>query len=156
MKRLTKDETMIVKGMNLKPENWTSDNVPSPPDEDEVFAWCEEHGVPSVKTKKDAAHIMKSIEKKFFPKNPGDGFDGISLEDIAGWVLTTYLTRDDVLNMTEREVIDFLQDWKYFFGFRKCDGMAYDYKMTAIEIFDGALVQNPKSKEIEYIDKENV
>ena len=153
MRRLTKDETDVIKGMRIMPEDWSYSGKRRPPTAEEVAEWCAENGVRKVKGKAGAHRLLKSIEGKFFPKDPSDGFDEISLEDVATWVLTTYLKREDVEAMSEDETIEFLQDWKYHFGFRKQEGMASVYRANALELFDGRLMQARKSKEIEYVSE---
>lgn len=132
MLKFTDQELTAIRQFNLMPENIDEtgyDNLP--------------------------LDLYHSIRKKFWPDDPWDGFDALSIEDVAIWVLTTYLTRVQVEKMSGVEIIEFLQDWKYYFGFRKHEGDGDLYRHLALEAFDGKLVLCDINKEIYYREVDN-
>lgn len=155
MKRLTNDELAFVKAFNVKPDDWQDlQYKPSRKwDYAEIATWCMHNGIaPYVHDKISAADFLKGIEDKFWDD---EGFDALSLEDVAIWVLTTYYTYDQIHDMTLVQVIQALQDWKYFCGFRKiADFDAIQALSCALGVFDGYLVQDPDSDDVFYIEKE--
>lgn len=64
--------------------------------------------------------------------------DGISLEYEATYLFHTFFTRDELVNLTPEKALQFLQDFQYFFGYRKWPlDFAADEVQEAIEIYDG-------------------
>lgn len=131
MLKFTDQELDAIRQFNLTPENIdeTHENLP--------------------------LDLYHSIRQKFLPKDPWDGFDELSLEDVAVWVLTTYLTREQVEKMSDVEIIGFLQSWKYYFGFRKHEGQGDFYQSLALAVFDGELVLDNDGEDIYYKVGEN-
>ena len=65
-------------------------------------------------------------------------YDSISLEYDAVYLLYTFLTREELENMNDGEVLEWLRDFKYWFGYRKYDiGLAYTHRCEALEVYDG-------------------
>lgn len=148
MRRLSDFETALVQHYNITPEN-ISDKMQELSYAD-IATWSMHNGFAQVYDKISAAIALESIYKKFWDDN---GFDSISIDDVAGWVLTTYLTEDQVMVMSSEEIISYLQNWKYYFGFRKREGNGEFYRRIAFDIWDGNLIQDPNDKNICYIDK---
>ena len=65
-------------------------------------------------------------------------YDSISLEYDAVYLLYTFLTREKLENMNDSEVLEWLRDFKYWFGYRKYDiDLAYMHRCEALEVYDG-------------------
>ena len=86
-----------------------------------------------------AQEILDSIEYKV---GSIEYYPGI--EDTAGWLLDHYFTEAELISMSNTEVENFLKDWKYWSGFRKCDGSGNEYKRIALAIKHGQLIYSPK------------
>lgn len=151
MKRFTDTELALIKHYNLTPENivekMNSLNYA------EVATWCMHNGFTESYDKISTGCVLEAIHNKFWAN---DGFDSISIEDVAAWVLTTYLTETEVMVMSGEEIIKYLQDWKYFFGFRKHEGRGELYRQLAFQVWDGDLVQDPNNDEIWYIERDKM
>lgn len=66
-------------------------------------------------------------------------YDGISLEEEAPYIIYCLLTEEELDKKTDKELLEWLQDWKYFLGYRKAD--EYDAKIARHEakgLFNGA------------------
>ena len=146
MKRLTDMEIAIVDHFNLTPNKMAEGDWPILTD---VVQFCIHEGYGGLVWDKMSAHaILLEIEKKWLTTED----DSIALEDIATWVLSHYFSRDQLINMTGEAAERYLKEWKYFFGFRKCDGMGEVYISDAIRVLDGIEVQVDDSDEYQYID----
>ena len=67
-----------------------------------------------------------------------DNYDSISLEYDAVYLLYTFLTREKLKNMNGNEVLEWLKNFKYWFGYRKYDiDLAYMHRCEALEVYDG-------------------
>lgn len=67
-----------------------------------------------------------------------DNYDSISLEYDAVYLLYTFLTREELENMSGNEVLEWLKNFKYWFGYRKYDvDLAYMHRCEALEVYDG-------------------
>ena len=65
-------------------------------------------------------------------------YDSISLEYDAVYLLYTFLTREELENMSDSEVLEWLQNFKYWCGYRKYDiYLAYMNKCEALEVYEG-------------------
>ena len=65
-------------------------------------------------------------------------YDNISLDYDAVYLLYTFLTREELENMNDGEVLKWLRDFKYWFGYRKYDiDLAYIHRCEALEVYDG-------------------
>ncbi len=65
-------------------------------------------------------------------------WDGISLEYDATYLLYTFFTADELKEMSAKEALDFLQNFKYFTGYRKwSEEHAEQGIQEAIQIYDG-------------------
>ena len=65
-------------------------------------------------------------------------YDSISLEYDAVYLLYTFLTREELENMNDGEVLEWLKDFKYWCGYRKYDiDLAYIHRCEALEVYDG-------------------
>lgn len=143
MKRLTEAETAVVKHFNITPENiGMVDNF------SEIATWCMQNGYAEVYDKISAANMIERIEDIFWAS---DGFDVMSIEDVAAWVLITYVP-EEFPYWSSDEIINYLQKWKYYFGFRKMEGWGEVYRHDAFDVLDGVMVQDPNSEDICYVD----
>lgn len=149
MKRLSDFETALVKHYNITPEN-ISDKMQELSYAD-VATWSMHNGFAQVYDKISAAIALESIYKKFWDE---DGFDAPSLEDVAAWVLTTYLDEDTLMTMSSDEIIQYLQNWKYYAGFRKQEGNGEFYRQLAFDVWGGRLIQVDGDPEICYMEVE--
>ena len=65
-------------------------------------------------------------------------YDSISLEYDAVYLLYTFLTREELENMSDSEVLEWLRNFKYWCGYRNYDiYLAYINKCEALEVYDG-------------------
>ena len=65
-------------------------------------------------------------------------YDSISLEYDAVYLLYTFLTREELENMSDAEVLEWLRNFKYWCGYRKYDiDLAYMNKCEALEVYNG-------------------
>lgn len=66
-------------------------------------------------------------------------YDGISLEEEAPYVIYCLLTEEELDSKTDKELLYWLQDWKYFLGYRKADELdAQIARHEAKGLFNGA------------------
>lgn len=64
--------------------------------------------------------------------------DSISLEYDATYLLHTFFTQDELKEMKAKEALKFLQDFKYFNGFRKWSEEQAEVEIQeALQIYDG-------------------
>jgi len=63
--------------------------------------------------------------------------DGISLEYEATYLFYTFFTKEELEKLTDEEATKWLQDFKYFFGYRKWDDGNLVYVEEAIEVYEG-------------------
>lgn len=64
--------------------------------------------------------------------------DGISLEYMASYLLYTFFSLEELENMTTAAVLDWLQDFKYFCGFRKWNENWAEIAMSeALDVYYG-------------------
>lgn len=151
MTRLTKMEEAVLFGMHITPNMW-QDPERCPPSAEAVLDWCVEHGFLEATTgAKDVAEkLLCDIQRKI--ADP-DGADNISLEDEATWILSKTFTKDQLLGMTDEEIVRWLQDWKYYFGFRKKEGWGGIYKYNAVAAIDGRLVLSDEDEDVVYVGR---
>jgi len=65
--------------------------------------------------------------------------DGISLEEEAPYIIYCLLTEEELDSKTDAELLQWLKDWKYFFGYRKADEQdARIARYEAKGLFNGA------------------
>lgn len=100
-----------------------------------------------------------------------DDSDGISIEFVATYLLYCFFTKEELENLSNQKALDFLQDYRYYGGFRKWYVGDMPYRMPyieeAIEVYndervfylqDDGNVWNTKKEEISgndyYSDKE--
>jgi len=148
MKKFTDLELAIIDGLHITPQSFDENKVP---ESSEVAEWCMQNGFgTSVHDKLGAEEALEGIRKKMW-----DDFesDCISLEDTATWVLSHYFTLHQLENMKAEEAEEFLRNWKYFFGYRKCDGWGNVYISDAISVLTGDMILDETDEEYCYIDK---
>lgn len=146
MLKLTETEIKVADHFHIIPNNFNGEGeLPSPR---EVLNWCIAEGLLGKKAAiSEGERILKSLEKKFW-KNFED--DSITLEDTATWVLSHYFTEEQLKEMQPAEAEKFLRNWKYFFGYRKCDGWGELYINNALNAIQGYLVLDPNDPEYFY------
>lgn len=66
-----------------------------------------------------------------------DNSDQISLEYEATYLFYTFFTQEELEKLTDEEATKWLQDFKYYFGYRKWVGGNLTYVKEAIEIYEG-------------------
>lgn len=153
MKKLTDIEIKIIKYFNITPtkiqEAVAAEWMPSLA---EVVEFCKRDccTYPAVHNEIEAEYFLRDLAEKILEPE-----DCMSKVDLATWLLTNYFTRQELEDTPYEEILEFLKDWKYFFGFRKDD--VHDvmtYVWDAQAVFDGAYILNPNGTDIEYIRKE--
>lgn len=152
MVKLTPNETALVKAFNIVPEDWMSYSC-APARKWDYAAMCQwaiANGMPELGYYRAMNKMIKNLYQKFFDD---EGFDGMALDDIAIWVLSNYLYKWQLEDMDSTKVLEFLQSWKYFFGFRKWEKQEADIaKHYALRVMDGTYILDPESADIYYID----
>lgn len=148
MKKLTALEERILLGMKIVPNMW-QDADKLPPTGHEVYHWCVEHGLRA--EIHDSPAYAESLVSSILRKISSDDDDAISLEDEATWILSKTFSVDELLRMTGEEIIAWLQEWKYFRGFRKREGWGECYKNNAIAALEGDLILAPGGDDVMYI-----
>ena len=147
MKRLTDIEVKVIKHFNITATQiQMADNDEWMPPLSVVATFCMHNGYPIVYDKISAGLFLMNLGDKIL--EPEDAF---SREDLAVWLLTNYFTREELEHMSYEDILKFLQDWKYFNGFRKdsvYDVMVYMYNAQAV--FDGLYVLDEDKEEIAF------
>lgn len=65
-------------------------------------------------------------------------YDSISLEYDATYLLYTFLTREELENMSDDKILEWLQNFRYWYGYRKYDvSLANINRYEALEIYNG-------------------
>lgn len=65
--------------------------------------------------------------------------DGISLEYVAVYLLYSFFTKEELENLTSEKAIEWLQNYRYFGGFRKWYGDCGIYIGDAIKAHEGLI-----------------
>lgn len=92
-----------------------------------------------------------------------DGDDWISLEFAAGYLFYTFFTKDQLFEMSDKDGLKFLQDFKYHFGWRKADYQdaragiiegikLHDKELVFVDWFDGDVWYKDNCELGEYYD----
>lgn len=148
MLKLTDIEIKVMDHFHIVPNNF--DGEGSLPTRREIDTWLTKSGLQPVRLKTCGKIVLASLRKKLW-----DQFepDSISIEDTATWVLSHYFSLEELRVMRPEDAEKFLQNWKYFFGFRKCDGWGDTYIHNAMRALRGEIVLDEKSKDYFYIEK---
>jgi len=123
----------------------------------DIATFCMHEGYSSrVYDKLSAGALMDSICRKVCIDE-----DSISSEYTAAWLLDHYFTEEQLREMKAEDAEKFLKDWKYWVGFRKCDGWGDTYINDALLVKSGDWVFHPTKidndeAEVWYVDKENL
>ena len=82
---------------------------------------CEEWGRTPVGSRKMAEKIAAEygIDLHDFYKMLTEQYDSISLENEAAYIFSIFFTNEELSKMNGHDALKFLQDWKYYNGFRK-------------------------------------
>ena len=74
--------------------------------------------------------------KEFFHMLTSDkDSDSISIDNNAIYLFYTFFTEEELKNMTSEEALKWLQDWKYYFGYRKCsEDEAAEFRDAALDM----------------------
>lgn len=75
----------------------------------------------------------------FLKKNlEQDDQDAISLEYVATYLFYTFFSEEDLLNMSPEDGLEWLQNYRYYLGFRKWDVAYVEQEIEeALEIYSG-------------------
>lgn len=109
--------------------------------------------------KKDAKEKYNVDLDKFLDKNlniDNNDFDGISLEYVATYLFYCFFTKEELEKLTDEEATKFLQDYRYYGGFRKWDGGNLPFAQEAIEIYNGERVFYLQDKNVWNIRKDEM
>ena len=147
MKKLTELEYMVMKHFDIKPTDIQMANDDEwMPSLSAVATFCMHNNFHHIVYDKLSAYSFLVV----LANKLCDIEDGISLEDLAIWVLSNYLTPEELEKMSGEDVEKFLKDWKYFCGFRKCDGNGMQYKWDTFALWNGKMVLDEDSEDIYY------
>lgn len=151
MKRLTPNEIKFVKETGFTPTVYQCDQYYLTVFTDEKLelnssTYTKDREKYSRKWYKVAKKIAKEKYDvdldAFIDKNlniANDDYDGISLEYVATYLLYCFFTKEELLKMTDEEAHTFLQDYRYYYGFRKWYGDCSSYIHEAIQAHDGLI-----------------
>lgn len=125
MRRLTENEIKFFKETNFTPTVFQLDSYAQTPFKDYAEA---------IKAAKETYNIdLDELLDDCSKDN-----DSISLEYEATYLLYTFFTKEELEQLSAQEALDFLQNFKYFGGFRKWDlDFVGGEIQEAIEIYDG-------------------
>ena len=130
MKLLNDHQIKFIRHTRVTPtviqcDEWNRTIWPKAPCSDEIFAVCYALGIAQNKPE-----ALKFWDELLYVFNLED--DGLALEDTAIYLFRTFLTRKEMEDMLAAPAIhsgyygyrltesgQWLQDWKYFFGYRK-------------------------------------
>ena len=148
MLKLTDIEIKVMDHFHIVPNNFNGEG--SLPSYREIGTWLAESGLCLVRPQTRCKIVLASLRKKLW-----DQFepDSISIEDTATWVLSHYFSLEELEVMRPEDAEKFLQNWKYFLGFRKCEGWGDTYIHNAMRALRGEIVLDEKSKDYFYVEK---
>ena len=158
MKVLTENEIKLMDGLRITPNQlngetdvYKDEDQPRPyPLLEKVLDFCLHNGITEVHDKLSAHKFLDGLAAKLT-----EAEDSCSLEDTAAWVLSHYFTREQLEKMTGEEAEEYLQDWKYWCGFRKCQGWGNTYIEEACQVLDGDLVPGECEGDLMYRPKDS-
>ena len=146
MKQLTKQEINFVKETGFTPTVFQCDEYHRTIFTNERVsrknrqAYSEQY----YKLAADYAKLQYNIDLDvFINKNIGeklDDSDVISLEYVATYLFYCFFTKDELEKLTDKDATEFLQDYRYFSGFRKWYDGNLIYVNEAIEVYNGERV----------------
>ena len=155
MKQLTDKEIKFVKETGFTPTVWQCSEWNRTIFTDEKFN-CSGHSFKDRDEYNDKWFSVASDYAKekygfdlttFLNKNLGidlNDSDGISIEFVATYLLYCFFTKEELENLSNQKALDFLQDYRYYFGFRKWYVGDMHYRMPyideAIEVYNGERV----------------
>lgn len=122
MRELTSQEIKFVKDTHFTPTVYQCDEYYKTPFKDYNDAF------------KCAQEEYNFNLDEFLDKNISadlDDADGISLEYVATYLLYAFFTVDELRTMSAKEALNWLQDYRYYGGFRK-----WSESLARIEILD--------------------
>lgn len=147
MKKFTDLELAIIDGLHITPQSFADDKAP---ESSEIVEWCKQNGLgSSVPAEEAVAEIMDGIHRKMWEDFESDV---ISLEDTATWVLSHYFTIKQLEEMKPEEAEEYLRNWKYYQGYRKCEGWGNVYISNAIAYLSGEMILDETDDEYFYIN----
>lgn len=152
MKPLTADEIQFIKETGYTPNacmqgEWGRTIWHRQPTLQEVVEYCTHHCISSAYDKISGQIFLDDLHDKFdFP------YDSISLEDTAVYLFRIFFTTQELLDLLKAPYAyesadkhyhvtasaNWLQNWKYFMGFRKC----YDADMWVEQALDPRYVMD--------------
>lgn len=94
---------------------------------------CDEWNRCKVKSVEEATIVANrdyNISLKELVMKLREGEDWISLEFAAGYLFYIFFTEEQLDELSDKDALEFLKDFKYFFGWRKAD---YQDARNAIE-----------------------
>lgn len=147
MRKLTLLEKMLVDFFDLYPNMWQDEKFVKqfeiPTDRDlRVFAEEEDIDIDEVR------EAFDSLEEKFNSEE-----DALSIDDLGAWVLASKFNQDELVELAKdgKKALKVLQDWKYYYGFRKTDAWtASQYADKARMVRIGLYELDPDCDEITY------
>ena len=149
MLKLTDIEIKVMDHFHIVPNNFNGEGtLPTP---HEIGAWLKESGTCTVHPFARGKIVLNALRRKLWDQFE---YDSISIEETATWVLSHYFSLEELKAMRPEDAERFLRDWKYFFGFRKCDGWGDTYIYNAMRALCGEIIPDEKSKDYFYIEKE--
>lgn len=137
MKLLTKDEVRFIKETGFTPTVFQCDEYMK-------RTYKKPYWIDSFAEAQNIAREDFNIDLEvLLDKTIGDDLDdsdSISLEETAVYLFYTFFTKAELEKLTDEEATKFLQDFRYFYGYRKWDGGNLSYVYDAIEAKEGKRV----------------
>lgn len=128
MKRLTDKEIKFIKETRFTPTILQCDEYDRTP----FRNYSQAEKAAKVDYGIDLAELMEKCAAD-------DDIDEISLEYAATYILYTFFSKKELLDMKVSDALRFLMNFRYYFGYRKWDESKTAECMTeAIQIYDGA------------------
>lgn len=149
MLKLTDIEIKVMDHFHIVPNNFNGEGAL--PTSREIGDWLAENDICTAHQHARGKIILNALRRKLWDRFESDS---ISIEDAATWALSHYFSLEELEAMQPKDAEKFLQDWKYFGGFRKCDGWGDTYIYNAMRALRGEIVPDKKSKDYFYIEKE--
>ena len=150
MKKLLKVEYAVLRHFDIKPTDiQMADGMDWMPPLADVATFCMHEGYGyAAYDKVTAGLLLYNLAEKLCTSED----DYFAKVDLATWVLSHYFTKEELMKLSAKDCVKFLQDWKYYFGFRKMDESdAETYIYNAIQVLDGKWHLDENDEEISYV-----
>lgn len=152
MLKLTNIEIKVMDHFHIVPNNFNGEGTLPTPTEVGWWVAGQRRGKDrSLHPFRDGTAILASLRRKLWDEFEDDC---VATEETATWVLSHYFSLEELSAMSPDDAERFMKDWKYFCGYRKCDGWGHIYIYNAMRALRGEIILPKKPKDYFYIEKE--